>query len=69
MKCLRCDSEMENGVIVVTGFQNRPVGQTWGKSLKQPPFVGTQILPELEGPRAVETSRCTQCGYLESYAK
>ena len=60
MKCSKCESEMEAGVVA-----SGPANPVWG--IKNKPILG---LPNgLNSRREAITYRCKNCGYCETYAK
>lgn len=61
MKCLKCNGEMEEGVISETQQAQR-VAQ-WGV------FHQSNILNRIENQVKIVAYRCKSCGYIESYAK
>ena len=70
MKCPKCEGEMEEGMSVEYkspgGLEmniNIPKQSTWGRGFKSGLFINSvdQEIP-------IKTYRCTQCGFLESYA-
>ena len=63
MKCLKCEGEMEKGVMAdyAGDVGERNEDPEWGS--------GTNWLGMLKEKKKVVTYRCTKCGYLESYAK
>lgn len=59
MKCAKCQSEMEKGF--VKGMAGIDHKEQWGKGVDWKNWVKEGI--------NVETYRCKNCGFLESYAK
>ena len=65
MKCIKCQGEMEEGIIAdFIGNNPVPSDPKWGTSIKKG-FMSRS----LENPKSVVTNHCKNCGYLESYAK
>ncbi len=64
-KCLRCEGEMEGGVIADTSPSSVLKAERWGTNISGLSIAGKG----LKNARDVYTYRCKACGYLESYAK
>lgn len=68
MKCIKCDGEMEKGIIVPKPafgwFKSTNLKLVWGSKLKMSMLTGVTY----ENEQLVHTYKCKKCGYLESYA-
>ena len=60
--CPKCSGDMQKGFIADTEAMGHQTRQHWGTGIK---VLGAG----LDNALPVSTYRCTQCGYLESYAK
>ena len=67
-KCNDCGSEMETGFLV----DQRGLGSDWQRGVPEPAtFVGLETSAyKIDRTQLLETTtfRCTQCGWLKSYA-
>ena len=66
-RCAKCAGNMERGFILEQSL-NDYIPNTWVEGPPEPSFW-TQTKVSGKVKRLVETYRCVQCGYLESYAK
>lgn len=66
-RCSKCNSDMEEGLLLELGDGNTLSSQTWvaGK-LEKSFFLGLTLKGKVV--YEVETFRCIACGYLDSYA-
>jgi hypothetical protein len=67
MSCPECAGEMELG-FVLDMMSGAVWPQKWTKGMPKKSWWGG-LKVKWDECRAVETLRCTSCGYLKSYAK
>ena len=67
-KCRHCDVDMLVGFTLDRGYQNRKYVSTWVKGIPEHGiFFGIKTRNKEQGP--IQTFRCPECGYLESFAR
>jgi len=67
LNCLRCKGQMQKGFVVenrIYRFHSWTPGQPQISS-----WFGSEIAKAAKESLRIMTYRCTECGYLESYAK
>jgi hypothetical protein len=64
--CPKCKEKMEQGFVVDYGHGNTTVSH-WSAGEPQRCFPWGGVI--VKDQRQITTYRCTECGYLESYAR
>jgi hypothetical protein len=64
-KCPKCQGEMEEGFIGDNSHGGGALKQKWGKQITKTLGINMGV----EDGKEVETYRCKNCAYLESYTK
>jgi len=65
MKCPKCQSEMEEGVVADRGHYDAAEYPEWGTKIEQKLI---RPMSKVINKKYVSTYRCKKCGFLESYA-
>jgi hypothetical protein len=65
--CLRCETEMETGVIV-DHTHGGQLQAEWAEGEPETNFWYGGLVLKGRTKHAIQTYRCPSCGYLESYA-
>jgi hypothetical protein len=65
--CAKCDGPMEEGFLLDHGHYNKLMTEQWVEGRPETSFwMGLKTSGKKV--RSVTTTRCTRCGFLESYA-
>jgi DNA-directed RNA polymerase subunit RPC12/RpoP len=67
IKCIRCEGSMEDGYVLDRGHYNARMVNTWVEGEPVKSFWSGLNVDDRQ-QYEVRTFRCTECGYLESYA-